>query len=96
MSIEDGSLGTRRARQLRTVGGELSKGGLMSEDLLEQALEAVADWARGYREDLGNGVKRRIEVTAIEDDHIDVEVQMTGYRDFEHRYRLTLQVQEIQ
>ena len=89
-------LRTPRARQLGRIGGELSKGGLMAGELTALVSAAITTWAGEYAEDLGDRVTRRIRVTDIEDDHIDVDVTLTGYHEPEHRYRITIGIQELE
>lgn len=89
-------LGSRRARQIATIGADMAKGSLMGEELLELALEGLTAWAAGYSEDLGYGVHRRFRVTEADDDQIDLEVTLSpsvgGYREPVACYRLTLRV----
>jgi hypothetical protein len=94
---DDAAPGTRRARQLSTVGGDMLAG-LMPEELLEAARDALADWAHMYEfthGDLGEGVRRRLVVTGMEDDCLEIEVRWTREREHGPRFRLTLKIQEI-
>lgn len=59
------------------------------------ALAVLTAWAEAYSEDLGDGLTRRLKVTDTGDDFIELEVRLTGYREPEHRYRLTVDVRGL-
>jgi hypothetical protein len=95
--FEGTSLGTPNARRIIRRGIEGSRGGMMAETLLEVLADIVAVGLAGYREDVGDGVWRRIKIIKASDDndYIDVETRLTGQRDPEHRYRIRLAIEEL-
>ncbi len=95
MSIEDGSLGTPRARQLRTIGHNF-RTSLMSEDIMDLSIEALTDTYNGYEEDLGNGVKRRIKIVGSDEESLEIQVRLTGYREAERHYIIHLKIEELE
>lgn len=94
-----GVLGTRRARQIGTAGGDMAKGGLMPEELLDMLLNGVTGFIGAYQDHLGEGVKRVFRIIEVSDDGegwVEFEVCLRGgTREPGPRYRLTLGLQEI-
>ncbi len=94
--IEDGSLGTRRARQLRRVGHAIAANLPTSEELLEYARDTLAHWLKGYTEPLGDGMQRRVIVEEVEDDYIIFTTRLTGFHDTERRCKIKFSIEELQ
>src|ERR1700750_2196827 len=98
--INQGSLGTPRARQIRTIGENLGR--FMESDLMELCLDFMANRGssfQNYREDLGNGIQRYFVVEEREDEagYLELEVRFTKNLNMagpEARYRIQVVITE--
>jgi hypothetical protein len=95
MNIEDGSLGTPRARQLRAMGHDAARGGLMPEEIQDKVIEQLTDWIGSYREPLGSGVYRTLRLLDTDEESVTFEVRLNRSREPGKRYRLKVDLKEI-
>lgn len=90
------SLDTPRARQLRRIGNELTRGGgLMSEEMMAEIIGTLHEWFEGYTAPLGDGVQRRIDIEDSDEESITFAVRLERYAEPQHRYRLRLKLEEL-
>lgn len=100
--LSQSSLGTQRARQIRTIGH--NRGKFTDSDLMELCLDFLTDRGSSlsnYREDLGNGVERyfRIEERDDEAGYLEVEVRFTHDLNLagpDARYRIHLRIESLE
>lgn len=99
--LNQGSLGTPRARQIRAAGHEMETGSLSTDDMLELCLDALlakapAPSLANYRVDIGPRTQRYLKV----EDHdaetgiLTVAVCVTGQRFPIKRYQIRLVITE--
>jgi hypothetical protein len=94
--IEQGSLGTPRAWQLRTIGHAMSEGQLGQEEILDLAINALGGYIGRYAEDLGDDVIRTFHIDDIDEEGwVEFTVRLTGTREPGPRYRLTLKLEGL-
>jgi hypothetical protein len=87
-----GSFGTKRSREIIAVGHDMTKGGLMPEDLHDKVMSLIATWAEDYREELGAGVERRIRVEEMDEEIIIFTVYRTKDTEPGDSYRLMVSI----
>jgi hypothetical protein len=92
--IERGSLGTPEARRLREIGHAMGKP-YPAEALLDDALDALAQWLDGYTEPITGLPQRRLVVTAREEDHVDVMVKGVDAVEPDRHLRIWARVEEL-
>lgn len=99
--IEQGSLGTPRARQLRAAGHEMETGSLSEGDMLELCMDALLAKApspslANYRVDIAPRTQRylKIEDHDAETGVLTVAVCVTGQRFPIRRYQIQLLITE--
>ena len=90
---------TQRGEQIVTVGTHMGK--FMESDLMELCLEAMLNMGSSistYREDLGNRVQRYLKILDRDDEAgiIDVELRFTQWREPDKRFRIRLDITELQ
>ena len=83
-------MSTPRRRQLSRIGEDMSKGGLMDEEILDMMINAVAGFIGVYSDDLGDNVIRTFVIDDIAEDHVDFHVRLKGSREPEPVKRLRL------
>ena len=90
------SLDTPRARQLRHIGREMTRGGgLMAEEMMAEIIGTLEQWFEGYTDPLGDGVQRRIDIEDSDEESITFAVRLERYAEPQHRYRLRLSLEEL-
>ncbi len=100
--LDQGSLGTPRAKQIITIGENMGK--FSEADLMELCLDSLTEMGvclPNYREDLGNKVQRYIVVEEREDEagYLELEVRFTHNLNMagaDQRYRVTLKIEELE
>ena len=78
------------------VGREIGKDSLMAGEFQELIMEALVTWVGRYREDLGEGLARTLRIIETDEDHIDVEVRVSRWREPLHTYRMNLSITELE
>lgn len=100
--VEQSSLGTPRARQIRTIGH--NQGKFTEIDMLDLCIDAMTNLdvsIKDHEEDLGNNVSRVIRIVDGDDEEGWLEVEVRFTHDLnqagpDKRFRIKVEIKELE